>query len=476
MAYLNILITRTDANGIETEITDWDSVTVRKGLDQRANIVDVSLKNPLNRIPVGETQTYHRWVNDGGELIWQENDVITVKAAWNDRPTVLTDSNILTIADALEFKAKLEQQRSTLTISGADKTFALLNQTIPRAFTKADELTPGEIIQKIIQQATYNVEGNGTFSVTANLQVEATYTLQKASSTPGIQTRRINNSEFPIISIAKVYKPIYEWIDDLSTLEATNNFDGRDTSLPTDSQDNPVQNRKMKYFVDKNNNFRWFYPDNDVDYTIMIGSVTSIQDDIKNYSLTKTTFDVVNFVIYNGGQDLYGAGTLNYFFDKATTAKNLLNKYKAYNDIGIILAQQELNAGNLVSNTSGVFTYQGNRYNADTYGFTTSWGVITTGYTNDDYNQSFRDEIDRRCRQKALELVNRRSNPRWKGSITIKGRDFIAGELIELTSRVHGINGNKVRIQSLSHQFNRNGWTTTIEVEEDDEPIGTIQS
>lgn len=477
MTYLTTSVTRTDANGTEKAITDWTSITIRKGLDQRSNIVDISLKNVLNRIPEGETQTFHKWVSDDGELIWEENDVITVKCAWNDSTVTLSDSDTLTIADALEFNAKLEVQRSTLTISGADKTFALLNQTIPRAFTLADNSTSGDIIKELIENATENVDGDGTFGVTANLQGEATYALQKASSSPGIQTRRTNNSLFPIVPMAKVYKPIYEWIDDLSTLESTNNFDGRDTSLPTDSEDNPVQKRKMRYFVDKDNNFRWFYPDNDIDYTIAIGSVLEVKDDVKNYSLRKSTFDVVNFVIYNGGIDLYGAGTLNYYFDETTSSKQLLSKYKAYNEVAIILIREEIRAGNLVENTSGSFTHQGNRYNAKAYGgggFTTRWGATVTD--DDSYNTALRTEIDKRCKSRARSLCARRSSPRWKGSITIKGRNFIPGELINLTSRVHGINSVDVRINSLTHTINRNGWFTNVEVEEDDDEQGTVLS
>jgi len=477
MVYLTTSVTRTNADGTEKEITDWTSITIRKGLDQRANVIDITLKNVLNRTPTGETQIYHTWVGDDGELIWQENDVISIKCAWNDGTVTLSDTDTLTVADALEFNVKLEQQRSPITISAADKTFALLNQTIPRAFTLGNNFTSGEIIKELIETASENVDGDGVFGITANLMSESTYAAQKASSSPGIQTKRINNSNFPIVPMAKVYKPIYEWIDDLSTIESTNNFDGRDTGLPTDSEENPVQRRKMRYFVDKDNNFRWFYPDNDVDYTIQIGNVASIKDDIKNYSLKKSTFDVVNFVIYNGGMDLYGAGTLSYYFHESTTSKQLMSKYKAYNEVALILINEEIRSGNLVENTTGSFTFQGNRYDAKAYGgggFTTGWGATVT--SNDSYNTALRTEIDKKCKSRARALSSKRSSPRWKGSITIKGRNFLAGELINLTSRVHGINGVDVRINSLTHTISKSGWLTSVEVEEDEDEQGTVLS
>lgn len=468
MSYLQLEVTRTDLNGTEENITnDIESVTIRKGLDQKANTVQVTLKNPYVE------NNRHRWVDPVGEFIWEEDDGITVKAKLNIDGTALSDDDILTIADALEFNVKLEENRTPLVVKAVDKTFNLLNQQIPQAFTLSQGKTSAEIIKSIIELATYNTGGSGVFSINATLQTESTYEQQKNSSAPGIQTKRINDSDFPIISMAKVYKPVYEWIDDLSTIEATNNFDGRDSGLPTDSDENPVQNRKMRYFVDKDNNFRWFYPDDDIDYTITIGTVSSGQDDVKSYNLTKSTFDIVNFVIYNGGQDLYGAGTLNYWFDQTTKSKKLLTKYKAYTDIAIVLIQKEINAGNLVENTSGVFTYQGNRYNADTYGFTTEWGVDTTGFTNDDYNNSVRSEIDRRCKQRARSLTAHRGNPRWKGDIVIEGRNFLAGETIQLTSYVHGIKNQTLRIVDLSHVITKNSWLTTINIEEDDPKIGT---
>jgi len=468
MSYVQLEVTRTNLSGVETDITyDIEQVTVRRGMDQKANTVQVVLKNAY------VSNDRHRWVSEDNQLVWEEDEGITIKCKYNEDGTALSDDDILTIADALEFNAKMEDDRTPLTIKAVDKTFNLLNQQIPQAITLADGLTSGEIIQKIIQLATYNQDGSGTFSVTANLQVEATYDLQKDSATPGIQTKRINDTNFPIISMAKVYKPVYEWIDDLSTIEATNNFDGRDSSLATDDEESPVQNRKMKYYVDKDNNFRWFYPDNDIDYTITIGAVSSGNDDVKSYNLTKTTFDVINFVIYNGGMDMYGVGTLNYYFDETTKSKKLLTKYKAYNDIALVLIQNEINSGNLVGNTSGAFTFQGNRYENDTYGFETSWGVDTTGFSDDDYNDSLRAEIDRRCKQRARAFTARRGNPRWKGSIVLNGRNLLPGETILLTSYVHGINNQILRITDITHVITRSVWQATLQVEEDDPIVGT---
>ena len=474
MSYLLTNVTRTDSAGNEAVINDWETITINKGMEQKANTVSVKLTNARNRTPDGESNIFHKWVNDDNTLVWEEEDVITIQAKFTNEKTTLSDTDTLTIADALEFDAKLEAQRSPLTITGADKTFALLNQNWAQAFTLTDNKTGPEIIRDIIQSVTENNAGDGTFQIDATLQTELTYPLQRDSATPGIQTRRLDNSAFPIVAISKVYKPVYEWIDDLSTIESTNNFDGRDTGLPTDSEQTPTQTRKMRYFVDKDNKFRWFYPDNIVDYTINVGVVAEQKDDVKSYALKKSTFDVVNFVIYNGGKDLYGVGTLQYYFDDTTKSKKLMSKYKAYTEIADIIIQKELSEGNLVANASGSFTYQGNRYNRNG-SVTPFWS--NTAYSDDDaYNNSLRAFIDVLCKARAREFTAQRGSPRWKGKIVIKGRNFVAGELIKLTSYVHGLSNIDLRITKLVHSITKDDWTTSLDVEEDDDPIGTVLS
>ena len=467
MSYLQLSVTRADALSVETDITyDVERITIKRGLDQKANTTDLVLKNAY------VSNQRHRWVSDEGLLIWEEDDTITIKAKWNENGTALSSSDILTICDALEFNGKLESGRTPLTVKAADKTFNYLNQQIAQAYTLAQELASPDIIKRISDFSTTDPKGTGDYQVTATLQNEVSYALQKASATPGIQTLRINNSDFPIVSIAKVYKPVYEWIEDLSSIEATNNFDGRDSLLPTDSETAPVQNRKMRYFVDRDARLRWFYPDDDIDYNIVIGSYTTSEDNLKSYNFNKSTFDVVNMVIYNGGEDLYGTGTLNYWFDIETKSRKLLSKYKSYVNVAPVLIRNEINKGNLIANTSGSFTFQGNRYNANTYGFNTTWGINTTGFSDNDYNNAVRAQIDKECKRQASAFTSGRGNPRWKGSITLTGANYLPGENIQITSYIHGLLEQQLRITDVTHTITQDSWTVNLSVEEDDAKIG----
>lgn len=470
MSNLNLKVYWTNSEGTETDITyDVEKINIRKGLDQKSNNVTISLKNSMTRTPVGENKSFHRWVDDDNTLIIEENDTIKIQGKIDNTNSSLTDSDVLIVADVTEFQTKFEYNRSTLNLVGVDKTFNLLNQQWVSVYRASDAKNSPEIIKDVIENVTESPDMDGTFGITATLQTEPTYPQQKASATPRIQTRRIDNSVFPDVAIAKVYKPVYEWIDDLSTIEYTNDFAGGE------DEDNPVQNRKMRYFIDKDSNMRWFYPDDDVDYTILISTITDENDQVKSYDLTFSTFDVVNFVIYNGGLDMYGAGTLNYWFDPSAKSRTLQTKYKAYNEVAILLFQDEINEGNLEedNSTPGAFTFQGNRFKlatAKSYPITTSWG--TNVASDDAYNTAFRSEVDRRCKSRARAYTNQRGSPRWKGKLVLDGVNMIAGELINLTSYIHGINSRLVRILDVQHVITRGGWTTTLTVEEDEPRIG----
>ena len=474
MTYLKIEVTRTGDDGVETPITDWERLTIRKGLDQKANSVNVVLTNPMTRRVPGNTSPSHKWVDDDGNLIWQRYDLVTVRARMTDENVAFSDTDVLIVGEAASFDCSLENNSTKIDVEAFDKSYVLLNQQVARAFPLSNKLNAPQMIQAIIQQASYNSAGLARFQITAELQTEETYIEQRDSANPGIQTRRLDNSEFPIIAMAKVYKPVYEWIQDLSTLQATNNIKGRDVIQDIDDLNNPVQNRRMRFYIDINNKARWFYPDDLVDYNIIISDASLRTQDVKKYKLSRSIFDVINFVIYNGGMDLYGVGTLNYFFDKNTRVKSLQSKYKAYNEIALILINNELQAGHLVANANGAFTHQGQRYNAISYGFETTWGVSTVGFNNDDYNNALRQAIDDACQIAAENFTFGRGNPRWKGTIVMSGRNYVAGEIIRITSRIHGFVNQLVRITDVTHTITKEAWDTTITLQEDEPPIGTV--
>jgi len=198
---------------------------------------------------------------------------------------------------------------------------------------------------------------------------------------------------------------------------------------------------------------------------------------VNSFNLSKKVFDVVNYVIFSCGTDLSGNGITYFFFDETTKSKELKDTYKPYTDISIELWDSEINAGNLIrDNTQTDFTYaeNGNYYKADTYGFTTTWGVDTTGFSDSDYNDAFRTESIRLGTIKAQQLTSNRAGARWTGSMENVFRKYVAGDLIEFTSTRAGMNQQSLRVKQVKYNFTKSGAKCTLSVEEDEPKKGEI--
>jgi hypothetical protein len=450
-----------------------------------------------------------------------------------------------------EVNIKGDNKSSKVKLTVVDKTYVILNRLYTFAYTSAANKNAPEIIQDVVRFVTDDVDSdplsydasgnhvaNGIYAVDARLVSEGT------SDNPGyIEDTRRDGSVFPDLAMAKVAKSAYEWVENLSTIESTNDFTG------DDDDDAPTQDRNMLFYIDERNKLHWYYPrdslsttlngaidssqttviltdatnfpivgtifigDERIDYTgktsntltgcvrgannttaashsngdsvrnaiVVTAGDTSSEYTVLNYSLTKKTFDVVNFVIFSCGADMFGNGITSYYFEKATSSKSLKDVNKAYNDIASKLLQEEINAGRLTEDNNantgtgafdGAFTFKGNRYSEATGdydsggGITTAWGDTVT--TNAGYNTSFRTECIRQGKIRAKALTSKRGSPRWKGSIEFKFRKFTPGELFEFTSTRAGLNQQALRINVVQYNFTKTGAFCTVQVEEDE--------
>ena len=351
-----------------------------------------------------------------------------------------------------------------------------------------------------------------------------------------IQDTRIDGSVFPDILFVKNEAPVYEWVEELSGTINTNtaaemgatpvqnrkmyyyldernrfhweypqNLPDRVFNLGTITSSTATGTTASK-LVDTSQSFLTVgrvkvddVLENTTDGTrtfitaIDSATVLSLQNDIvvsgekyrildgqeiKGARVEKKTFDIVNHVIYNCGPDLYGIGIKNHYFDATTTSNEVLDKFMPYTQISRELIEQEIVAANLVlSNPNGEFTYSkgaggsNNRYTNRAYNFTPTWGgsAVTT---DDSYNDSLRTECERIGRGLAVALTARTGHPRWKGSITLKGSNIVPGILGEFYVPSIGLWKVLLRIKTVTQQVSGKGWTTTLEVEEDEKRIG----
>jgi hypothetical protein len=267
------------------------------------------------------------------------------------------------------------------------------------------------------------------------------------------------NTDFPAVSIGKTWKPVYEWISELSQLEYINSVDETSAML--------VYGRPFIYWIDNECNFHW-KECNDTQtssYNITVGTTPQIY----SINLNKKVFESVNFIIWRGGSDLKGNGTMNYEVDETVPVNNLKMRVIGMTDVARDLIESEIRGGNLVLNTSGSFTYGGNKYNAKAYSFSPKWNAAITVTNDTTYNNELNLEIKRICSNRSRTLIQGLGHVRWNGTINRKGFAAVVGSLFTFTSKKSGLNQELLRVMEINHSIDKTGWSTTLNVEQDQE-------
>ncbi len=474
--------------GTEFILNDWIKLTIKRGLDATANTIDIHLKNSINK-RLSDGTTIHRYVNDNkvlsldNETELAQGDVIKIWLRWVDSASDTityddTSANLITISEVKEWQGVLEDSKTPLILKCVDKTYEVLNKLWASSYTSSTALTCPTMAQRVIQNATDgigNVKGfdsSGNFTKPALYSVDArpmggTYAQQKvlaaaATGSPPayIESLRIDESSYPVITMAKVWKPVYEWLREINSITNTN--------TPTEVTNRTVkQDRNNKFYIDQNNRYHQFYPSDIVNYTIVQGE-ESDDGTVSSFKLTKKTFDIINMVIYNAGRDLDNVGILWYYYDDASKERRLKMKYIPMLDVASegngSLRQAEVTEGNISVAADGIVTI-------DVSAGTTSWGVA---YANDAaYKTEFREYAKSQANGRAIALTRNRGNPRWKGNISLKkGGNYEAGQLTKFTALSHGINLQLLRIKDITHQITPSHWSSILDVEEDEPKFG----
>lgn len=389
-----------------------------------------------------------------------------------------TSSNKLIDSGASFTSTANPSMRVTNTTSGSSTfitnvdsdTILSLNDDI---FTSGDdyniEWTAPSIIQKVVrftsesQNGIKDGSGNDSgvsYDIDAKTVSEGGYIQDERRDTTEDGSSNTDRA-FPATSLSKVWKPVYEWIGELSETDYINDLDERDGTDPI------VYGRSFLYWIDEDNQFHWVENSQTVDTIIDIDT----DEEIYSLSLNYTVFDSINFIVYRGGEDFYGTGTLGYKVDDTAGAKNLKMRVVAMTDIAKNLIEEEISTGNITedNSTPGEFTFSGNRYTA-TFPVTASWN--STSYTNaSDYNNALRDEIDKRASNRANNYLAGLTGQRYKGSMEKKGEILTPGTLYNITDRDTGVVSENIRVTEVHHNITKEGWFITVSLEQDADAI-----
>jgi len=454
-------------------VTGWD---VKKGVKARASSFDIKLKNNWKDLIAVDGDRIN-------EIKIQPDDEIKAYADIN--PITESPAQLIIVGTVMAFNASDGGKSRGITIRCSDKSQLILR----RVFSKVmNNTTAPNAIIDIIKDISQ--DGEGGFDINTD-NVE---TLR-----PKGQEEDTGEDDFPTINFARNMKPIYEWIDQLSQVEYTN----------TDAELLPggtlVCQKSFIWFLDENNNLHWFYPTDDIDYTLLEGD-----DTIYKVKLKKAVYDVVNMVIVRGGTDKNASGITWYYYDESTTTalrvqvipKPKLADYQRQilideddndttlsADLGSAESEVELTSvsgfpasGTVRINTEMIQydSIDGSTLKDCTRGsFGTAAGSHTSGDLVEDAtsygdmdNAAFRELVKAEIKAVGANITKRLGSARWRGSIEVRGAKYTPGEIINLTIPSVGCTAQNLRIIDVHHQMTKKGWFTTLKLEEDENVVG----
>ena len=435
--------------GNEIGLKDIERIDITSGVSANVNKATITLKNGI-KTRQDDGFLYTEYVDFiSGENIFDEGQTVLIYVARleDNRDIDVSDNSndLIMSCEVQEIKVALEEGSGKLRLELVDKAYTLFNVLWSSTYTETDVAnTAPLIIQNVVQWAgsmsgKSNVEGydeagqlvrNGPFAVDARLVGQGGFIEDTRPDDPP--------TAFPIVRLGKSFKPIYDWLDELSGSEYTNDF-----AIAAELSKPPVD-RTMRYYVDHRNRFHWFYPKDEAATTlstaISLGSVSSIDlsdaSDFSDFgtvqigrevfeyngksgnnltgirrgfdntkeeahasgstvfssiiltegdessgnmwigsSFTKKTFDIVNSVIFNSGDDMNGSGILGFEFNATSSSDKGKMVYKAWTDISRRIKIDEKRIGETNGKVSITHT------DADEYAFPSDYTDYGSGQT-----------------------------------------------------------------------------------------------
>jgi len=321
------------------------------------------------------------------------------------------------------------------------------------------------------------------YAYVESIDLDTQLTLSKDIMTSGvgyqvsdgfIQDTRNDGTSFPVISFSQLNKPVVEGIGDLSTVEKTNTDAELSTTL--------IMGRSMRSFIDKKNRLHWYFPSDTPEWFMTVGTVSAISPDTADhrlYVVDPETFveDNINFIIFKAGEDMNGVQIKYFSRAQFSGTPNTKDSLREWPRIARQMKWEDADAGNIIKTQFDEYAFPVSYAplpNGDSY---PAWDSIRSSIpsTDSDYNNAFIAEAKKRGRSKAQAIFQGVSSPRWKGKIQIRGEEIIVGDLINFTSKAHGIVNIKVRVNQVTHSITAlTGWITTINFEEDEETLEVI--
>lgn len=361
-----------------TDITNLVSLTDKHAIKTEGGNLSFEIVHPLFKY-VGED-----------ELTISEGDSLSF---YLDNSPIDTSDNTQRIMEAEVIKTGQKLGRkNVISVECKDKSRLMLDYLWANSYEdKVDN-----IVRNVTQQASQSFAG--TEQITTNNVVSTTS----------------DGSAFPTVTIAKIYKTVFEWIEELAQPEHTGD------------------DKAYLFYVDKDNDLHFEYPETTTSTTLDVSQI----DLLDEMSVEKGDFDIINMVIFNAGDDKNGNGVLWYYYDVTSESSELKMKYIPMTDIS--------------------------------RDFQKDFPSQYAAFSNDDYRTYLKNQGIARSQR----ITNQASEQTYQIKIPMKGTtSYAAGDLIEVTVPKHGIISKKMRIKSVIQNVNSQGWRTTLTLVEDEKSL-----
>jgi hypothetical protein len=308
---------------------------------------------------------------------------------------------------------------------------------------------------------------NNTYAYVASVDDNENLTLSKDIMGSGdgyqisegfIQDTRPDGSEFPFISFSQPDKPVTEGVESLSSIDYTNSGTEVSTSL--------IVKRSARYFIDNENRFHWYIPSDTPELVMEWGATGPVSPDLSyhkivTFEMTNEADDNINFIVFRAGYDMNDE-MIRYFARAPYSGQpNTKESRRDWLHISRNMKNEDLQKGNITFVSGEIYDYPAS------YPMTPEWGSASVA-NDSQYNTAFKAEAITRARAKCQAIFSNQANPRWKGTIQLRGEYVKVGDLIQFTSKPHGLVDILVRVTGVTQMVTDNVWQTQVNVEEDE--------
>lgn len=236
------------------------------------------------------------------------------------------------------------------------------------------------------------------------------------------------------------YQPGFQMLNDMSTPEYTDGYN-------------------YDYYLDTSNRLVWQRRTSTITSTLSYGT------DFFSSNVDQGIWEIINYIILNAGKDPANYSILQLGFDSESIIENGW-KMKVVPEMQIAAKQLSFERTQNPSSWGDTNKYP------TAYPYTTTWGTVTTSDAT--FRSAFRTQVKSLAQNRVSDIL--RNNK----SRTYKNRVDVVPTMSKTLSSLYYINNSFMkaaysttgyRIQSISYEYNTDGWSESLQLDEDSTPV-----